>query len=182
MSGTQSAGAKYDCAGDGHIRRRAPSRLTRDCVALEQVRREIAAEYAQLTLDYCSTSLLRLIMSPSSAKRPPSREAPRWSRGSHTFASRGTTAWPPAGSAPAPIGPSAFASPRRPHACSDPRRGRRTKHDEPASIAALDARSVQVENPTLREATRILQVGRPLEPREGLGQVLFQPSLPIAVR
>ena len=118
MSGFQSAGAKYACAGDGHIRRRAPSRSTRDCVALEQVRREIAAEYAQLTLDYCSTSSLRLIMSPSSAKWPPSREAPRLSRWCRIFAFFGTTAWPPAG--PCRTNRAPLRSRRRgPHACSD---------------------------------------------------------------
>eukprot|EP00964_Phaeocystis_antarctica_P021620 scaffold12020_cov57-Phaeocystis_antarctica.AAC.2 len=47
-----------------------------------------------------------------------------------------------------------------------PERGRPAKHGGPATYAALDALSVR----------------RPFEPRKALGEVLFQPSTPIAVR
>eukprot|EP00964_Phaeocystis_antarctica_P111800 scaffold76074_cov51-Phaeocystis_antarctica.AAC.2 len=50
-----------------------------------------------------------------------------------------------------------------------PQRGRPAKHSNPTNIAALDALSVYVGNSTISEATYILQVRRPLEPRKALG-------------
>eukprot|EP00964_Phaeocystis_antarctica_P047859 scaffold27699_cov63-Phaeocystis_antarctica.AAC.10 len=63
-----------------------------------------------------------------------------------------------------------------------PQRGRYGNHADPASVAALNATSVDVGNSTRGGGRWIPQVRRPLEPHEGLGRVLLQPSRPITVR